>query len=201
MNPKTCSVSGCTTTPTVHIQRASNRRLVEEGAYCGQHIEDFLTHYYSLQRVGDGTPRSHREGVAFDVEVVLYDGRPDTNSLFFLREVGGGRRLDCATGPFEVWALYVKLARLQAPRPLTHSAMASVITALGGRLDFVVIDSFRPVERVYEAKLHIQQINATIVVDVRISDAVILAVLCDVPIFVSSEVLRLLGQEEQFQKA
>jgi bifunctional DNase/RNase len=67
--------------------------------------------------------------------------------------------------------------------------MASLITALGGRVEFVTIDKFIHAQRIYEAKLHITQMSAAVVADVRISDAVILALICDVPIFVAKDVL------------
>ena len=45
----------------------------------------------------------------------------------------------------------------------------------------------------YEAKLHIQQMNATLTVDVRPSDAVVLAVVSEAPIIVSNNVLATLA--------
>jgi bifunctional DNase/RNase len=67
--------------------------------------------------------------------------------------------------------------------------MATAIVSLGGRLQYVEIDKFFPAEKIYEAKLHIRQMNTQIIVDVRPSDALILAIICDVPIIVSEEVL------------
>ena len=57
------------------------------------------------------------------------------------------------------------------------------------------MDKLLPTERIYEAKLHIRQAGGVIVVDLRISDAVILAVICDAPIFVSNGVLVRLAEE------
>ena len=98
--------------------------------------------------------------------------------------------MDVGIGPYDAAALWWQVESFTHARPLTHTAMASVITALGGRLISVVIDKFYPGKEIaYEAKLHIQQMNATLVVDVRTSDAMVLAVVCDVPIFVSKDVL------------
>jgi bifunctional DNase/RNase len=158
-------------------------------SYCTDHVDHFLATYYAAHSLGDGIPQRCNEGVAFDVELVVYDTRPNKKSLFCLRETGGYRRLDCATGPFEVWALYLQLEGLTTPRPLTHGALASVIVALGGRLKCVVVDKFLSRQRIYLAKLHIQHMNQVIQVDVRISDAVTLATICTVPILVSDDVV------------
>ena len=74
-------------------------------------------------------------------------------------------------------------------RPLTHRSMASLIEILDGRLEFVTVDRFVSAGGILEAKLHIDHSNSVRVMDVRISDAVILAVICEVPIFVTSDVL------------
>jgi bifunctional DNase/RNase len=63
------------------------------------------------------------------------------------------------------------------------------MAALGGRLECVLVDRLLPAQRIYEAKLYIHHATGAVVVDVRISDAVILAVVSDVPIFVSDDVL------------
>ena len=76
--------------------------------------------------------------------------------------------------------------------------MASVITAMGGQLVRVVIDKYFPGQSTsYEAKLHIQHASGTVVVDVRPSDAVVLAVVTGAPIIVSNDVLRALAEAQQ----
>jgi bifunctional DNase/RNase len=189
MTSETCIVVGCKKDPLVHIHRAWNHRIGQEARVCADHVDDFLNRYYEMPTVGVGASLSWRDAVVFDIEMVMYDERQDKPCQFSLREIGGSRRLDCRTGPFEAAALLRELERLVAPRPSTHCAMVSVMATLGGRLDRVLVDKLLPGERTYEAKLQIHQAAGAVVVDVRISDAVILAVICDVPIFVSNEVL------------
>jgi len=150
-----------------------------------------------MRTVGDGTPGSWGDAVVFDIEMVIYDERRDKPCQFSLREVGGSRRLDCQIGPFEAAALLRELERFVAPRPLTHRAMVSLMAALGGHLERVVVDRLLPAQHIYEAKLHIHQATGAVVVDVRISDAVILAVICEVPIFVADEVLARLAEMQR----
>lgn len=198
MSSTTCIVPGCKKPTVVHVHRAWDHRIGQEAHCCADDIRGFLDGYYAMSFVGEGTSRSWRGGVIFDIEMLMYDERPGKPCQFSLREVGGSRRLDCRIGPFEAMALLWELQRYVAPRPLTHRAMASLITALGGRLECVEIDKFFPGQEVaYEAKLHIQQMSSTRIVDVRPSDAMPLAVTCDVPIVVSNAVLAGLGETER----
>ena len=189
MNSEACIVAGCEKEAVVSVHRAWNHRIGQEARVCADHIDGFLNRYYDMQIVGDGTPQTTGGAVVFDVEMVLYDERRDKPCQLSLREVGGTRRLDCRVGPFEAAAIQWELERLSTPRPLTDRAMVSVMAALGGRLEHVVVHGFLPEQHIYEAKLYIRQAKEAVVVDVRISDAVILAVICEVPILVSNEVL------------
>jgi bifunctional DNase/RNase len=192
-----CNVPDCGKEVTVRVDNVLNRRITGHSLYCEVHVEDFLAGYYAATQLGVGQRCSHSEGVGFDIELLLSGYRPNDLCQFSLREIEGNRRLDCRTGIFEVSALRWQLEHVREPRPLTHRALASVIKALNGRLDCVVIDKFLSKQTIsYEAKLHIKQMNITAVVDVRPSDAVVLAVICNVPIIVSNSVLTALAEEK-----
>jgi bifunctional DNase/RNase len=195
MHSNTCIVAGCKNDPVVHLHRAWNYHLGQEAHCCADDIKAFLDSYYQLQIIGEGTSRHWKGGFVFDIEMVLYDDRPDEPCQVSLREVGGTRRLDIGVGIFEVSALRWQLERLDAPRPLTHVVIASVISALDGELEYVAVDRFFPDQPIaFEAKLHIRRDRDSRVVDVRPSDAFTLAVTCDVPIVVSDEVLARMGK-------
>lgn len=196
MCAKTCIVTGCKKQPVVHIHRAWNRRIGQEALCCADDIDGFLNGYYAMHIVGEGAPQHHEGGVVFDIEMVLYDERPNKPCQVSLREVGGNRRLDCGIGIFEASSLRWQLERLDAPRPLTHVVIASVISALDGELEYVAVDKYFPNQPVaFEAKLHLRRGRDSRVVDVRPSDAFTLAVICDVPIFVSNAVLAALENQ------
>jgi len=171
-----------------------NRHVRHQAIYCEEHAQVFLANYYAERLAGDGPPQRWENAVGFDIELLLVDERQERACQLSLREIGGERRFDCAIGIFEAAALQRELERMSTPRPLTHRAMASLVTALGGRLDRVLVDKFLTAERIYEAKLHIHQATCTVVVDVRVSDAVVLALICEVPISVSDQVLAGLSQ-------
>ncbi len=193
-----CASPGCVQRPAARVDRISHRCVTDRLLYCEEHAYSFMADYYAVKRIGDGTPVAYADGVVFDIELLLYDDRPNKSCQFCLREVGGGRRVDCGISAFDAAALWWQVETFTHPRPLTHTAMASVITAMGGRLVCVVIDKFFPGQKVaYEAKLRIQQMNATLAVDVRPSDAVVLAVVSDSPIIVSNDVLAALKESQQ----
>ena len=190
MANEVCTSPGCEQNAVVWTYPVWKRRVRYPGMYCEEHAQVFRANYCAQQLSGEGPPQCWGEAVGFDIELVIVDSRPDKACSFSLREVGGSRRLDCQIGIFEAAALQRELEGLSYPRPLTHHAMASTITALGSQLEHVVIDKFFPAQEVnYEAKLHIQQRDETILVDVRPSDAIVLAVICDVPIVVLNSVL------------
>ena len=101
-----------------------------------------------------------------------------------LKEVSGPRRLPIIIGAFEAQSIALEMEGIKPPRPLTHDLLKSVIDALGGGLNDVLISELR--EGTFYAKLTIDSQE----VDSRPSDAIALAVRYGVPIFVSDDVMR-----------
>lgn len=196
-----CDFSGCGVPATTQFIRAGQRRLVQEGHLCREHGSDLLLEYQRSPRpLAAGTPCEYEGGVGFDMDFLFFDdgwGQRQPLCQAYLVEVGGSRQVGVTIGPCEGYFLRLALQHYQSPRPLTHQAMGAAISSLGGRVQHVVIDKFFPDQQMYEAKVYIQQMAATVVVDVRPSDAIILAVVCDVPILVSKKVLATLAETER----
>jgi len=53
----------------------------------------------------------------------------------------------------------------------------------------VLVDEFLPAQHVFHAKLRIATSRDVVAVDVRPSDAIIMAMICNVPIFVANDVV------------
>jgi bifunctional DNase/RNase len=106
-----------------------------------------------------------------------------------LRDANSGQRLALRTGPFEVWAMNVALGGREPPRPLTHRAMLNTIVALGAALNAVRIDRFIPDQHVFHAKLELRKMGENVLVDVRPSDAITIALAANVGILVAKEVV------------
>lgn len=109
--------------------------------------------------------------------------------VIYLKEVEGEREFPIVIGIFEAQSIDRRVKNIASPRPLTHDLVVSVIEALGGELDSVVITDLR--EHTYYAKLRIRMNGELIEVDSRPSDAIAVAVTCrpPLPIYVNEEVL------------
>jgi uncharacterized protein len=189
-----CAADGCTQESVLRTYPVWKRKLRHQAVYCEQHADVFFA-TYNKQRLFRGAPVQRLdEGAEFDIELITTDDRVEKPCYVFLRELGGQRRLGCQIGVFEAAALHRELEGMPFPRPLTHHAMASIMGALGGALRCVVIDAFVELEATYHAKLHIQQNEAIVRVDVRPSDALVLAVVCHVPVAVSDGVVTQLSE-------
>ena len=180
----------CDQPATIHITRVlvPRSRLVEFHL-CEQHARDLLSNQpvdqsaaWTAHRYGSVPDRT----ICFDIESVMISEIGD-QQVVYLREVGGERRFPIVIGLFEATSLdrKLKLKHIQLPRPLTHEAWASTIPALGGDVQDVFIHELQ--QHTYFAKIRILQSGRTVEIDVRPSDAVNMAVLCGVPIYVAEE--------------
>jgi bifunctional DNase/RNase len=97
---------------------------------------------------------------------------------------GDGRRLLIGVGDAEAAALAFSLAGTEFPRPMTYQLMASLLTAAGTGVRSVRVTS--RVDGIFHAKVLLRGGAA---VDARPSDAVNLAAVAGVPVFVASDLL------------
>ena len=107
--------------------------------------------------------------------------------MILLREVEGERNISMAIGIFEATSIDRRVKKLPSPRPLTHDLIANIIENLGGELRDVLISEMS--DQTYYAKLHIRKDGEVTEIDCRPSDAIALAVIACVPIYVSEDVL------------
>ncbi|MGB9625568.1 MAG: bifunctional nuclease family protein [Phycisphaerae bacterium] len=108
--------------------------------------------------------------------------------IIVLREKGGARQFPIVIGIHEALAIDRRVKGFATARPLTHELLASVIQAMHGELEKIVIHDLR--DHTFYAKLVIRQNGALLEVDSRPSDAIALGVASDTPIYVSEHVLR-----------
>jgi bifunctional DNase/RNase len=166
------------------------RRCHLEQHLCEQHAHAVLTNHDFHRSVGIGE-LGHTPGArCFDIELVVISEIHD-QQVVYLKEVGGRRFFPLLIGIFEATALDRNLKEFQSPRPLTHDAMFDAIDALGGVLQDVMISELE--DQIYYTDLRIRQNDELVVVDIRPSDAFVLAVLANKPIFISDDVLAKIG--------
>lgn len=109
------------------------------------------------------------------------------NQIVVLREVDGDRAFPMVIGIFEATSIDRRVKRQHTPRPLTHDLLTSVIDQMGGELQDIYISELR--DYTYFAQLRIKQNGEMIEVDARPSDAIVVALVGNVPILVNESVI------------
>jgi len=85
-------------------------------------------------------------------------------------------------------AIGLALEGVFTQRPLTHDLFKNILDTLGARMLSAVICDLK--EEVYYAKLHLIYRDSEFAIDARPSDAVVMALRMDVPIFVTETVIQ-----------
>lgn len=116
-----------------------------------------------------------------------------------LRERNGKRSFAIVIGYHEVEEINRKLCGVQAPRPLTLDLIGRILSALGHRLQRVIISELRG-DTFYATLMLVPRdgdgkSGGSETVDCRPSDAIALAVQTGAPILVAREVFEALAQE------
>ncbi len=107
--------------------------------------------------------------------------------VIYLREVAGERMFPILIGIFEATSIDRRVKDISTPRPLTHDLLVNLVETMGGEFQDVVISELR--EHTYYALLRVRQEGELLEIDARPSDAIAIAVTCDLPIYVNEEVL------------
>jgi bifunctional DNase/RNase len=117
--------------------------------------------------------------------------------IVVLKEESGSRFLPIWIGPFEADAITLQLQGVDAPRPLTHDLLKTVIETLGGEVLHIIISGLE--KNTYYARIVLDVDGDTVEVDSRPSDAIALGVRVNAPVYVAEEVMDqagLLPEEE-----
>ena len=126
---------------------------------------------------------------------------PANQPVVLLREEDGVRYLPIWIGAAEASAIAFQQQGVQATRPLTHDLMRDIVSALGTRLEAVHITEMR--DDIYYAEL---RFSGGVTVSARPSDAIALALRCEVEILGTDAVLEAGGieipdeQEDELEK-
>ncbi len=101
------------------------------------------------------------------------------------------KRFAIYTDPSIGRTLQIYLTGAEKPRPLTHDLMSSIFLGLGVKLLQVVINDIQ--DTVYYARLFLEQnvggLRHIVEVDARPSDCITLALLHNIPVYCTKEVL------------
>ncbi len=124
------------------------------------------------------------------VEVVVARlGLDSTTDSFvvILRERQGTRLLPIWIGRPEAESIAMELNHVPRERPMTHDLCATLVGALGGTLERVVVTRMQ--QRTFFAELHLRTTAGPQIVDARPSDSIALALRCQAPVFVADDLL------------
>jgi len=120
-------------------------------------------------------------------KIIIDEKRQD--QIIVLKEKDGERQFPIVIGFLEASSIKMKLSNVEAPRPMTHDLLISIMDSMGGKLEKLVVDKLQ--NNTFHAKLHIQtNNNKKVLVDTRPSDGVALAVRVGADIYVEEEVLK-----------
>lgn len=122
----------------------------------------------------------------------LVVGMPPSPSVVVLRPIKESEAdnilvLPIWIGPTEAAAIGIALEGQPHIRPMTHDLLATVVYALHGEVERVVID--RVEGSTFFATIHIRVADEVIQIDARPSDSIALAVRTHSPLFVDEDVL------------
>jgi hypothetical protein len=107
--------------------------------------------------------------------------------VVILQEKDGERILPIWIGPNEYNAIYMELADVKFPRPLTHDLIRQVIIGLGAQLYQVRIVTVQ--DNTYYAQLELHRDQEVVQIDARPSDSIAIALRLQAPIFTNDDLL------------
>jgi uncharacterized protein len=113
------------------------------------------------------------------------------NRVVILREKESERYLLIWIGPAEAEAIAMRLGDISPPRPQTHDLLRNVIESLGATVSHVIVNDLN--NDTFYARIVLEANGRTVEIDSRTSDAIALAVRCQVPIYAEDSVLERAG--------
>jgi uncharacterized protein len=123
-------------------------------------------------------------------EMVIYGVSYDMvgkQPIVLLKTADGKRYLPIWIGPNEANAIMTKLQGADAPRPMTHDLLQSVVEELGGVVVRVAVTELR--DSTFYAMITLRVNGNELEIDSRPSDAIALAVRAEAPIFAADDVI------------
>ncbi|MBN1909633.1 MAG: bifunctional nuclease family protein [Pirellulales bacterium] len=189
-----CTHNGCAEQATIHLASVRSRRCIGEHHLCEEHARIELESY--AERPGNGTTITGvlDRATCMDIDLIVIT-EINEHQIVYLCDAEGNHKIPILIGIFEATSLDRRVKGFEAPRPLTHDAMAMIIRTLDAEVQDVVVDLLLegPACPVYHAKVRIRHTGGLRVVDIRPSDAFVIATLFGCPIFFDNEVLQAAG--------
>src|SRR5579885_207073 len=172
----------CVRPQVLHITTVSRAGELSECHLC----EECARSLVQQPGPADTRPVSRSKEVPVEVERVIISEIHDQQVIVF-RETEGERRLQLVVGIFEATTVDRTLKGAPCPRPLTHDAWLATVTALGAGVQAACINDLQ--EHTYFAEVWLRRDGELIPVDVRPSDALVLALKAGAPMLIADRLL------------
>jgi bifunctional DNase/RNase len=142
-----------------------------------------------LKRMTDTQNGTHKASEIIEVRIRGLMMDPSTSMpIVVLKDVASETVMPIWVGIFEANAIALEIEKVAAPRPMTHDLARNLIRNLNARLERIVISELK--DDTFYAALLLQQVDESLVLDARPSDALALALRADCPIYVTDEVMQ-----------
>ncbi|MET0480427.1 MAG: bifunctional nuclease family protein [Mycetocola sp.] len=115
-----------------------------------------------------------------------------------LSETGSERMLPIWIGAQEATSILIAVEGAEAPRPLSHDLMKTLLETVGATVERVDVTKIEDGTFYAEITLHTK--DGSLAIDSRPSDAIALAARMDAPIWVNDEVLEEAGIVDEGEK-
>ena len=129
--------------------------------------------------------------IRVDVANVLSAGPAGAFAIVLQTRTTPARTLHIFIGEAEAFAITLRLNRRQAPRPLTHDLLETLLERLGGKIERIYVEDLR--ESIFLGRLFLRHDDRIVEIDARPSDSIALALGAGAPIYVSNAVLERAG--------
>jgi uncharacterized protein len=184
--PATRKCERCGKATAIHITRVRPGEVPGTVHLCEECATDYLpiSTPNGVRFVGDASEAARE--VQMVVDTVIISEVSDQQMIIF-REVDGTRLLSFETGIFEATVVERTLTGFETPRPLTHDAWLGSIAALGASVQAACVHDRH--QQTYYAELRLAREIDFVRVDMRPSDALILALKAGAPFFFTERLL------------
>jgi hypothetical protein len=134
--------------------------------------------------------------IEFTVSDINNAQAPSEAYALILKEKEGERLLPILIGMNEARAIVLEMNKMKPKRPTPHDLFLRLSEVCKVYAGYVVIHKFE--EGVFYADIHFRRENGEVfTIDSRTSDAVVLALKCNIPIYVEEEVLDAYFSDEE----
>ena len=122
-----------------------------------------------------------------DIAGIFIDRQTD-EPVVMLQEKEGDRRVPIWIQMGEMFALALHLTgdEFKPPRPFSHDLIKTIVQNLQAQIHQVIITDI--VDHIYRARLHLSSSETTLELDARPSDAIMLTLKFEVPIYIDEQV-------------